>query len=71
MSKKPDTSTGSDVPLGKLANDHNKAGDQAPTQTNQARRTPHSRSDREDQMGGSNQPETRRTGAGVKSNSQR
>jgi hypothetical protein len=50
---------------GKLANDHNKAGEQAPTQTNQARRTPHSRSDREDHIGGSNQAETRRTGAGV------
>ena len=31
---------------GKVANDHNKTGNQAPTQTNQGQRTPESRHDR-------------------------
>ena len=31
---------------GKLANDHNKAGNQKPTQRNEGRRTPESRHDR-------------------------
>jgi hypothetical protein len=32
---------------GKVANDHNKVGKQPPTQTNQGRRTPGSRNDRQ------------------------
>lgn len=45
---------------GKVANDHNKMGHQAPTQTNQGRRTPESRNDRETQTGGYNQSQVRR-----------
>lgn len=45
---------------GKVSNDTNKLGEQDPTQLNQGRRTPQSRSDRESQIGGSNQPQSRR-----------
>lgn len=37
---------------GKLANDHNKQGDQHPTQKNEARRTPESRHERQVISGG-------------------
>lgn len=36
----------------KLANDHNKVGNQEPTQTNQGQRTPQSRNDRQTLAGG-------------------
>ena len=36
---------------GKVENDFNKQGDQRPTQKNEARRTPESRHDREQQIG--------------------
>ena len=51
---------------GKNANDHNKLGDQAPTQKNEGRRTPDSRHDREAHIGGENQSKMRkgRQGAG-------
>jgi len=49
---------------GKVANDHNKVGEQAPTQKNQGERTPQSRSDRESQVGSGNQSQSRRGGAG-------
>ncbi len=49
---------------GKVANDHNKVGEQAPTQKNEGQRTPQSRSDRESQVGSSNQSQSRRGGAG-------
>ncbi|MFN3570766.1 MAG: hypothetical protein ACK4VX_10870 [Polaromonas sp.] len=49
---------------GKVANDHNKVGEQAPTQKNQGERTPESRSDRESQVGSGNQSQSRRGGAG-------
>ena len=45
---------------GKVANDSNKLGEQAPTQLNQGQRTPDSRSDREAHVGGSNQSQSRR-----------
>lgn len=45
---------------GKIANDRNKMGDKAPTQLNEGRRTPHSRSDKEMQVGSGNKPELRR-----------
>jgi hypothetical protein len=45
---------------GKVENDHNKQGDQEPTQKNEAKRTPDSRSDRESNIGGSNQNQSRR-----------
>jgi len=49
---------------GKVANDSNKLGDQAPTQKNEGKRTPESRSDRESQVGSGNQSQSRRGGAG-------
>jgi hypothetical protein len=49
---------------GKVANDHNKAGAGAPTQTHESLRTPQSRHDRESHMGGSNQSQSRTGGAG-------
>lgn len=45
---------------GKVENDNNKLGEQAPTQLNQGQRTPDSRSDREAHVGGSNQSQSRR-----------
>ncbi|MEY2619878.1 MAG: hypothetical protein RL522_2880 [Pseudomonadota bacterium] len=51
---------------GKVANDHNKLGDQAPTQKNQGARSPQSRGDRDDQIGSMNQSRQRQgaTGSG-------
>jgi hypothetical protein len=37
---------------GKVANDHNKVGNQAPTQKNEGKRTPESRHDRQTAAGG-------------------
>ena len=54
---------------GKNANDTNKVGNQAPTQKNEGRRTPESRHDREDHIGGKsnvNQVRTGRAGQGDK-----
>lgn len=45
---------------GKYANDHNKLGDKAPTQSNEGRRTPHSRHDAEMQVGSGNKPQVRK-----------
>lgn len=44
---------------GKVANDANKQGEQAPTQKNEGKRTPESRNDRESHVGGSNQSQKR------------
>lgn len=44
----------------KVENDTNKLGEQDPTQLNQGKRTPDSRSDREAHVGGSNQSQSRR-----------
>lgn len=49
---------------GKVENDTNKQGEQAPTQLNQGQRTPDSRSDREAHVGGSNQSQSRRGSVG-------
>ncbi len=49
---------------GKLANDRNQMGEQAPTQTNQGRRSPQSRHDRETHAGSQNQAQVRRGGPG-------
>lgn len=49
---------------GKVENDTNKLGEQDPTQLNQGQRTPASRSDRESQVGGSNQSQSRRAPPG-------
>ena len=49
---------------GKLANDLNKQGLQKPTQKNEGRRKPLSRSDRESHLGADNQARGRRGGPG-------
>lgn len=50
---------------GKVENDHNRQGNQAPTQKNEGQRTPESRHDRESQVGSSNQNLSRQnTGGG-------
>lgn len=51
---------------GKVENDHNRQGNQEPTQKNEARRTPESRSDRTSQVGGNNQSQSRKNGPGPK-----
>lgn len=50
---------------GKVENDTNKMGEQVPTQLNQGKRTPVSRSDRESHVGGSNQSQLRRAPPGA------
>jgi hypothetical protein len=45
---------------GKVENDFNKQGEQAPTQKNEGRRTPESRHDREAHLGSDNQTNARR-----------
>jgi hypothetical protein len=51
---------------GKLANDHNKTGQQPPSQTNQGRRTPASRNDRQTMGAGpQNQVSARKGGGGA------
>lgn len=45
---------------GKVENDTNKVGEQEPTQINEGRRTPDSRSDREAHIGSDNQTQSRR-----------
>jgi hypothetical protein len=51
---------------GKVVNDHNKQGNKAPTQTNQARRTPESRHDRQTMGAGpQNQISARKGGGGA------
>jgi hypothetical protein len=49
----------------KLANDHNKVGNQEPTQTNQGQKTPQSRHERETQAGTHNVIEARTGGKGA------
>jgi hypothetical protein len=49
---------------GKVANDHNKQGEQPPTQANEGQRTPQSRNDRESHLGSANQPQSQRGGPG-------
>ncbi len=45
---------------GKVENDHNKQGEQEPTQKHESKRTPLSRSDRESNIGSDNQNQARR-----------
>ena len=42
-----------------VVNDRNQLGDTAPTQLNQGQRSPHSRHDRESQVGSGNQTQSR------------
>ena len=44
---------------GKVENDLNKTGNEAPTQKNEGRRSPESRHDRESHIGGNNQTQMR------------
>ena len=50
----------------KVENDTNKLGATQPTQLNQGKRTPESRTDREAHIGGSNQSQSRRGPVGHK-----
>ncbi len=45
---------------GKMANDSNKTGAQSPTSKNEGKRTPASRSDRDDKLGSDNQTRSRK-----------
>jgi len=49
---------------GKVENDHNRQGDQEPTQKNEAQRTPQSRHDRDAHIGSGNQVQSRQGSAG-------
>ena len=49
---------------GKVDNDHNKVGEQALTQKNQAKRTSDSRTDREAHIGSGNQTQSRKGNTG-------
>ena len=51
----------------KVVTDHNQTGHQAPTQTNQGRRTPESRGDRDAHVGSGNQMQSRQGAAGSSS----
>ena len=62
MSKKQNPHDKQAPQSGKVDNDFNKVGEQAPTQKNERKRTPLSRSDRESQVGSSNQNQIRRRG---------
>lgn len=64
MSKNQNPNDKQEPHTGKVANDSNKQGEHDPTQLNQGRRTPDSRSDRESHVGGSNQSQSRRGSAG-------
>lgn len=50
-----------------MAHAHNSTGDKAATQTNQGRRTPESRGDRDTHLGSGNQGQSRQGGAGSSS----
>ncbi len=60
MSKNQSPADKQEPHTGKVSNDTNKQGEQDATQLNQGHRTPQSRSDRESQVGGANQSQTRR-----------
>lgn len=53
---------------GKVENDTNKLGETRPTQKNEGKRTPLSRSDRESQAGSQNQTQVRRGAVGGAAN---
>ena len=64
MSKKQNPRDEQEPDTGKVANDHNKVGEQALTQKNEARRTSESRTDREAHIGSGNQTQSRRGNTG-------
>ncbi|GKT24935.1 hypothetical protein [Acidovorax sp. SUPP3334] len=49
---------------GQVENDHDRQGDQEPTQKNEAQRTPQSRHDRDAHIGSGNQVQSRQGSAG-------
>ena len=70
---KQQTETGNSIPAdeeasqghgGKVENDTNKTGDQEPTQKNEGRRTPESRSDRVAHIGSGNHSQSRQGKSG-------
>lgn len=65
MARKHEPRDAQEPRSGKVENDHNKAGGQAPTQVNESQRTPHSRHDRESQIGSANQSQARRGQANI------
>ena len=64
MSKKQNPRDEQEPNTGKVANDHNKVGEQALTQKNEAKRTSDSRTDREAHIGSGNQTQSRRGNTG-------
>ncbi len=64
MSKKQNPRDEQEPNTGKVANDHNKVGEQALTQKNEAKRTSESRTDREAHIGSGNQTQSRRGNTG-------
>lgn len=64
MSKQPNPRDEQEPNTGKVANDHNKVGEQALTQKNEAKRTSDSRTDREAHIGSSNQTQSRKGNTG-------
>ena len=64
MSKKQNPRDEQTPHTGKVANDHNKVGEQALTQKNEAKRTSDSRTDREAHIGSGNQTQSRRGNTG-------
>ena len=64
MSKQRNPRDEQEPNTGKVANDHNKVGEQALTQKNEARRTSDSRTDREAHIGSGNQTQSRKGNTG-------
>ncbi|MCY7370108.1 MAG: hypothetical protein LH479_04370 [Polaromonas sp.] len=64
MSKKQNPRDEQEPQAGKVANDRNKVGEQDPTQLNQGKRTPDSRTDREAHIGSGNQTQSRKGNTG-------
>ena len=64
MSKKQNPRDEQEPNTGKVANDHNKVGEQALTQKNEAKRTSESRTDREAHIGSGNQTQSRKGNTG-------
>jgi len=62
--QRPDNPDRQEPGTGKVENDHNKKGHQKPTQTNEGRRTPESRHDRQTLAGGPQNQISARKGAG-------
>ena len=59
-SRNPSPADKQEPMTGKVENDFNKQGGQAPTQKNEGQRTPESRGDRDSQLGSDNQSNARR-----------